>query len=53
LIVPSVSLETWLRMLVEAEDAALAGGLDRRSFILMPRGGMERELDHAGWDPDS
>jgi len=26
------------------------GGHDDRSFLLVPRGGMQRDLDHPGWD---
>jgi hypothetical protein len=48
---PIVAPEDWLDRLVAAEDAALRTGADRRSFMLMHRGGMQRELDHPGWDP--
>jgi hypothetical protein len=43
--------EVWLERLIAAEEAALRTGAGRRSFMLMPRGGMDREVDHPGWDP--
>jgi hypothetical protein len=42
----------WLERIVAAEEAALAGGVDRRSFMLIPRGSMRREMEHPGWDPE-
>jgi hypothetical protein len=48
---PIVPSEDWLGRLVAAEDAGLRTGGDRRSFMLMHRGGMQREVDHPGWDP--
>ena len=47
---PITAPEVWLERLVSSEDAALRSGLDRRSFMLMHRGGMQREVDHPGWD---
>lgn len=46
------SREEWLRLLLQAEDAAAERGIDRRSFMLMPRGGMQRSMDHPGWEDD-
>jgi hypothetical protein len=43
--------ELWLERLVSAEEAGLRTGAPRRSFMLMQRGGMQREVDHPGWDP--
>ncbi len=43
--------EVWLERLVAAEEGGLRTGAPRRSFMLLPRGGMEYEVDHPGWDP--
>lgn len=43
--------DAWLERLVAAEDARPPTGGQRRSFMLVPRGGMQYELDHPGWDP--
>jgi hypothetical protein len=43
--------EDWLDRFVQAEEQSLQAGHDRRSFFLEHRGGMQREIDHAGWDP--
>jgi hypothetical protein len=49
--VPIAAPEVWLERLVTAEEGGLRAGVDRRSFMLLPRGSMEREMDHPGWDP--
>jgi hypothetical protein len=48
---PIAASEVWLDRLVTAEEAGLRVGVARRSFMLMPRGSMERQMDHPGWDP--
>jgi hypothetical protein len=44
------SPDDWLDRFVQAEERSLNAGRDRRSFFLEHRGGMVREIDHAGWD---
>ncbi len=47
----SVALaDSWLERLLDAEERAARAGGDRRSFALQHTGGMERQLDHPGWD---
>jgi hypothetical protein len=48
---PVAAPEVWLERLLAAEEAGLRTGSDRCSFMLMHRGGMQREVDHPGWDP--
>jgi hypothetical protein len=48
----SNSPEEWLQLFLKAEDAALARSVERRSFLLMPRGGMQWSMEHPGWDND-
>jgi hypothetical protein len=39
-----------LLRIYEAERRWADDGHDDRSFLLIPRGGMQRSLDHPGWD---
>lgn len=39
-----------LLRIYEAERRWAEDGHDDRSFLLIPRGGMQRDLDHPGWD---